>query len=110
MTSLASLWNTLRAFYDARHEPENMRPLAEWYWRVLLTASLLAICGILIYGTLGFVGVLRKLSAGELRRRETPPEVLSKKMLTDFLVAVDARQDAFESAKRSVTSVGDPSR
>lgn len=110
MTSFTDMWNTLRAFYEARHEPENMRPLAEWYWRALLVVSLAALCAILAYGTWEFVGALRKVSRGDSLRRDPPPEILSKKELADVLSAYDARQQEFESLKRSATSIGDPSR
>ncbi|TSC63178.1 MAG: Cu2+-exporting ATPase, partial [Parcubacteria group bacterium Athens0416_74] len=45
MNSLTHIWNSLSAFYEARHEPENMRPLAELYWRVLLVSALVALVG-----------------------------------------------------------------
>jgi hypothetical protein len=110
MKPISDVWNTMRAFYEARHEPESMRPLAEWYWRTLLMTSLVLLCAILVYGTMSFFTVLRTLSEGDTLRRDPPPEILNKKQLSDFLSAYAQREQAFESAKQSATSIGDPSR
>lgn len=110
MSFLANIWNSLRNFYEARHEPENMRPLAEWYWRTLLTFAFSAIFLIIGYGAWGFFGVLNKLSEGDSLKRSDPPEVLSRAELAKILSAYSERQAAFDAAKQSRTTVADPSR
>lgn len=110
MTFFTDIWRTLRTFYEARHEPENMRPLAEWYWRTLLVLALFSLGLILVYGTWEFFTVMRKLHAGSELKRSEQPVLLTRKDLTELLAAYEAREAAFEAAKRGRPSVADPSR
>ncbi len=110
MNSLTHIWNSLRTFYEARHEPENMRPLAEVYWRVLLVSALVALAGILAFGVWEFIGVTQKLNAGAGLKSSEQSDVLSRKELTEVLDLYQARQAEFDAAKRSRATVPDPSR
>lgn len=110
MTSFSDITGSLRQFYEARHEPESMKPLAEWYWRSLLMVSTMALVLILAYGAWVFVEVLQRLSEGDSQRRASTRDILSKKDLADTLAAFRARQEEFDTLKRAATSVPDPSR
>jgi len=110
MTSINTTWTKLRAFYEARHEPESMRPLAEWYWRGLLSFSLFAIALILMYGIWEFVAVIRNLGAGDSLTRSAPAEILNRKDLDEALGAFQTRRSEYESAKSSPISAPDPSK
>jgi hypothetical protein len=110
MNSLTHIWNSLSAFYEARHEPENMRPLAELYWRVLLVSALGALVGILSFGVWEFIGVTQKLNAGADLKSSEQADILSRKDLSEMLGLYRARQAEFDAAKASRATVPDPSR
>lgn len=110
MSIFSNIWSAMRSFYESRHEPEYMRPLAEWYWRVLLTTALFALIIIVLQGVWGFYGVMRKLSAGDTVRPTRHVDPLSRKDLSAMLQRMSEREAAYESAKRGRPSVSDPSR
>lgn len=110
MRFFTDIWDTLRSFYESRQEPEYMRPLAEWYWRTLLSVALVALFSILAFGVWKFYNVTRILSAGADSRPSRQPEVLSKKDIADILTAFSERQARFEAAKDARTVIPDPSR
>lgn len=87
-----------------------MRPLTEWYWRTLLMCALIAIVGIVMYGTGEFFGVLSNLNSAGGASRSTPPNILNRKQLTDTLAAHEARLNAFVEAKNNRQVYTDPSR
>ncbi len=110
MNMITNIWNSLRAFYEARHEPEYMRPLAEWYWRVLLTIVFFALIAIVIYGVWEFYAVMRKLSAGAGSRPARQVELLNREELRSILERMNEREVTYEASKRGRPSVSDPSR
>lgn len=110
MNSLTHIWNSLRTFYEARHEPENMRPLAEVYWRTLLVSALVALVGILSFGVWEFIDVTHTLSAGADLKSSEQSDILSRKDLTEMLDLYQARQAEFDAARGSRAGVPDPSR
>lgn len=110
MNSLTHIWNSLSAFYEARHEPENMRPLAELYWRVLLVSALVALVGVLSFGVWEFIGVTQKLNAGAGLKSSEQADILSRKDLAEMLGLYRTRQLEFETAKGNKTTIPDPSR
>lgn len=110
MNSITSVFASLRAVYEARYEPENIRPLVEWYWRVLLTGSLLGIIGVLAYGATEFFGVLGNLNDAQSVSRGTPPLILNRAQLADTLTKHKTRLDALEAAKGQQQQFADPSK
>lgn len=110
MKSLTNIWNRLLEFYAARHEPENMRPLAEWYWRTLLTVTLFGLIGILVFGVWDFYAIMRRLSAGQNLKPSEQPALLSRAELQELLTAFEKRSASFEAAKSGSAGVSDPSR
>jgi hypothetical protein len=110
MNPFNAILRTARDFYEARHEPEHLRPLIEWYWGTLLTVSVAALAGIVLWGMWTFFAVVRNLNAGEGLARAEAPEVLNKKTLTDFLAAFEERKSRFDALKKSATAPADPSR
>ncbi len=110
MNNFTDMWNTLRSIYESRHEPENMRPLAEWYWRTLLSFALFAIVLVLAFGVWEFYTVTKKLNAGDSLRPAEQPEVLTKKDLAGMLDAYGEREARFDTAKNTRPTVADPSR
>lgn len=110
MSFFTDIWNTLRTFYEGRHEPENMRPLAEWYWRTLLSVAFIALWVVIAYGVWEFYDVLRKLSAGQNLRPSEQPQLLSKEQLSEILAAYEAREGRFISEQGTPPQIADPSR
>lgn len=110
MNFLTDIWRTLRTFYEGRHEPENMRPLAEWYWRTLLLVAFVSLWVVIAYGVWQFYGVLQKLNAGQNVRESRQPELLSREQLVQILDAYGARQARFVDEQETRPSLTDPSR
>lgn len=109
MSTITRIWAELRARYAARHEPENIRPLAELYWRGLLALALATIAGILMWGLWTFVDVVSTVSSAPASSG-TPPAVLDRKTLEATLEAYTARESAFNELKASPKSYSDPSK
>jgi hypothetical protein len=107
MTYFTNIFRQLRSLFDARHEPESLRPLAEIYWRALLSVAALCVVGILAYGVSEFVSVLDQLSSGGAAM-SNPPTVLDRNQLESTLRAFDARTTI--SNPLPSAGVVDPSR
>lgn len=109
MSSLTDIWTEFRERYVARHEPENIRPLAEMYWRGLLGLMLALVVGALLWGVWEFVGVLENLNATPMNS-STPPVALDRKLLEATLAAYEHRQAAFDALKSAPQTYVDPSK
>lgn len=110
MSAFTDIWNRLLAFYAGRHEPENMRPLAEWFWRTLLMLCAIAVVAILAHALWSFFGIMQKLSASQAVPASRQPELLSKAELQEFLASYAQRASEFEAAQTRRPTVVDPSR
>jgi hypothetical protein len=110
MNFFTDIWDSLRTFYASRYEPEYMRPLAEWFWRVLLTVALFSLIAILFYGVIQFYGVMRKLSVGEGAKPSRQVDLLSREELANTLELLAEREVSYEAAKRGRSGISDPSR
>lgn len=110
MSSLTSLWERIRGFYEGRNEPENVRPLAQWFWSAILSFSVIATGAIVAFGTWEFIEVLQKLTAGDSLNRTSPPEVINRRDLQGFLDSYEDRKNDFVNAKSNASGVSDPSR
>lgn len=103
-----SIFSDLKAFYAARHEPENMRLLAEVYWRLLLSIGLLLVVAVLMYGTWEFIGVISNLSADDPAKTPSSAAVLDRNKLQNTLSAAHARQQSANTSQN--TTISDPSK
>ena len=101
------MFKDLQAFYAARNEPENMRPLAEVYWRALLTLGLLMVVGVLMYGTWEFFGVIANLSSADATTAPSSA-TLDRNQLQNMLDSLNARQKGFDALPGVTAS--DPSK
>ena len=102
--------NRLLAYYRARHEPENLRPLADMYWRALLALALLSVAGVIMFGLWEFVAVVESLTAAQSGTGTTPPVVLNRQQLETVLGAYDARQAQYRATEATRMTVNDPSK
>lgn len=101
-----SLFKDLRDLYSARHEPENMRPLAEVYWRLLLMIGLVMVALVIAYGIWEFVGVMNNLSSTDPSKPASA--TLNRSQLQNVLTSNRERQQRF--ATPQVTGITDPSK
>ena len=98
--------------YMHRHRPECARVLADFYWRVLLSASL----GILIiavgYGTSKLSSVIGESESALSQSAGTvqPAATLNKTQLQSTLSAFSEREEMFNSLKTGAQRISDPSR
>ena len=98
-----------KEMYAYRHEPENLRPLVELFWRIVLVLLALGVAIVLIFAASVFLGVLSTLgdtAAGPTRQ----PAVLDRAELQDTLRLIEERGLEFEAKKTAPTPVVDPSR
>lgn len=95
--------------YASRLEPENMRVIAEAFWRFMLLLAFVGLFGVVAFGAWEFSRVMDALgSAAESGK--APRAVLDRTRLEETLRTLDARRDAFEAAKAQRPAVADPSR
>jgi hypothetical protein len=104
------MMNCARDIYAARHEPEGLRRLADFYWRgVLSLAFLIAACAIL-YGVWNILNVLNDLSAAP-DTSASPPPPLDRTQLDATLNGFEARQAQFNALETTPgPTIPDPSK
>ena len=102
-----SIFKDFQSLYAARHEPENMRPLAEVYWRALLMIGLIMVIGVLAYGTSEFIGVMSNLSA-ENPSNAPASTALNRPQLQSILSVAHNRQMRFDTPQTATPT--DPSK
>jgi len=99
----------IRDLYDARHEPENTRVLADLFWRVILVTTAFCIVAIIAFGSWQFITVLERLASAQ-RPEGTPPAALDRSELQAALTAFAQRETAYAELIARPVSVSDPSR
>jgi len=110
MNILSNIFNRFRALYRARYEPENLRPLADMYWRSMLALMLVSIVGVIMFGLWEFVAVVDSLASAQGNANSTPPVALNRPELEATLHAYDARQEQFRASLSAPVTAKDPSR
>jgi hypothetical protein len=108
MNNFSHIWAQVRALYTARNEPENIRPLAEIYWRALLAFALIALVGICVWASSEFIGVVSRLNVSEESPMPHPP--LDRTALRALLSSMQERQTHFDALKTTAPSFSDPSK
>jgi hypothetical protein len=110
MNIFSDTWARLLALYRARYEPENLRPLADMYWRTMLSLMLISVAGVVAFGVWEFVAVVENLASGQNNDNSTPPVVLNRSQLETTLSIYGARQAQFQAAQSALVTVADPSK
>jgi hypothetical protein len=98
----------LRELYTARHDPENARVLAEFYWHLILVAAFATVTLIIAGGIWQFVRVIDVLHMQPTTT--VRPNVLDRAKLRATLSAWEARTQEFQALKGTPPNVADPSR
>jgi hypothetical protein len=104
-----SSFTRVKEMYAARHEPENLRPLAESFWRMLLMIALLLMVGAAVFGVWKFIAVVHVIGAAN-GAPSSSRAALDRNRLDRFLSDLNARRASFEAAANAGISTPDPSR
>jgi len=98
--------------YANRHEPEQVRALADYYWRILLSVAAIVVLFSVGYGVFVFLSVLQDEggTGTDIGVAVQMPSMISRAQLQDTLDEFEARQQLFESLKTNVLDVAEPSR
>ncbi len=102
--------DSFKELYEARHEPENLRPIAEAYWRAILLAAFIATGFIIFFGIWQFSSIISIMSSASETATAQQKPAISKEQLDSTLVQFDERKANFEMGKKIVPAVTDPSR
>lgn len=99
----------IRDIYANRHEPEQIRKLADIYWYTLLSFAVLVVLLATIYGMLELTSLLRSAGASlESVFSSQPHPALNRSQLQNTLDEFQARRQLFESFKTHTSKVTDP--
>ena len=101
---------SFKALYEARHEPENLRPIAEVYWRVVLLSSFVAAIGIILFGVWEFSAVMTTISSTTSGSSSQQAPVLDRAQLESTLVHFSERRANFDLGSATAPVVADPTK
>ncbi len=105
--------DSVRLFRDAyatRSDPERLRQLSNAYWRTLLSAMLIGIVGVMLYGSYIFFAVVEELDEPLRAKNATPADTLDKAQLKELLNKFLQRQAAYDAVRPAPPDIADPSR
>lgn len=104
-------WKAVAGAYAERFEPEGVRLLLSWYWRMLLVASLLAVVAAVGFGVWSVAHVMRLVSPVP-ETIKLPAPAFDRAALDELVGAFAHRQDMFTRliSEGATTTVADPSR
>lgn len=100
-------YNTLKRYYEYRHEPEAMHVLADLYWRASLSIAALISACFVAYG-LWQLAVVVGTNAYQGGQSNTTNVPLSRQELQSALSGLAARKSATETISAMTLSVPDP--
>lgn len=98
-----------RDMLAAQNEPENLRILAEIFWRLLLFCMLLGVIAVIGYGSWEFFGVLGNLNSIDGTSVQ-PHAALDRVQLEGTVSGFQSRAQALQSSQADITSIPDPSK
>ncbi len=102
--------DSFKELYEARHEPENLRPIAELYWRVVLLGALVAAGFLIVFGVWEFSSVMSVMSAATTNGTAQQTLPIDRVQLEQALSTFSERKANFELGKNTVPAVTDPSK
>ncbi len=102
--------DSFKELYEARHEPENLRPIAEVYWRVVLLSAIVAAIGIILFGAWEFSAVMKTISTSSTGNGAQTTPTIDRTLLESTLSQFWDRQANFELGKAAAPVVSDPSK
>ncbi len=101
---------SFKELYEARHEPENLRPLAELYWRVVLLVAVIASGLAICFGVWEFSSVTTTMSSASEQGTSQQTAAIDKAKLEEVLVKFGERSANFEMGKTITPEVTDPAK
>lgn len=103
------IWKYLRDTWQYRHEPENLRLIADMYWRILLALAVLVLLSLIGYAGLKFYEVFGKTEENPLLT-SGGGIFLNPKDLESVLEGFAKKKKDFEFFKRNTPILADPSK
>jgi hypothetical protein len=101
---------TFKDLYEARHEPENLRPIAELYWQTLLLSSIVGAICVIVFGIWEFSSVISIVSRDTTGGGAQEVSPIDRTQLDRTLTQFAERAANYELAKPVVPAVTDPSK
>ncbi len=102
--------DSFKELYEARHEPENLRPIAEVYWRTILVAAIAAAGLIIFFGIWQFSTVISTMSSASQTATAQQKPAIARDELEAALLKFEERKANYELGKSVVPAVSDPSK
>ncbi len=105
-------WTRIRTAYAYRHEPEYLRLVATYFWRMLLCIGVIIIAGAVWYGAFQLFSVLEDVGnrSAKAYSSGTETSILDRAKLQATLDIFAERRAQYESLKANPSTVADPSR
>ena len=94
--------------YSGRHEPENIRPIAEMYWTFLIVSSLVASLLILCIGVWQYARV-NTILEGDSTTVNVQSQGIDRGELGKVLDVLQTRQSSLDSGNFDKSKFKDPS-
>ncbi len=102
--------DSFKELYEARHEPENLRPIAEVYWRVVLLTAIVAAIGIILFGIWEFSAVMKTISTSTSGGGSQAAPAIDRAQLEGTLTQFYERRENYELGRATPPAVSDPSK
>ena len=102
--------DSFKELYEARHEPENLRPIAEAYWRTILVLFVVATGLVIFFGVWQFSSVISTMSSASDTATAQQKPAINKEELEALLAKFDERRANYDLAKTVFPVVVDPSK
>lgn len=109
MSMKLPLFDTVKHAYEYRHEPEELRVLADIYWKSLLIFSAVVIVLLLGYGVWQLTSVISSLSSVSGSSSGSTSLPLDKKDLQSALGGLAGRRTAAQELEGAPVGAPDPS-
>lgn len=110
MIFLIHLWSSARMIWHYRHEPENLRKIADVYWGMLLVLAALTFIGLAAYSGIKFYEVFDENDEAPLLSSGGGGIMLNRADLQSTLEVFDTRKSQYEYFKKNLPAISDPSR
>ncbi len=102
--------DTFKELYESRHEPENLRPIAELYWRAMLVFAVVTAGLIIFFGIWQFSSVISTMSSASDTASAQQKPAIVREDLESALIRFEERRATFELGRTVVPAVADPSK
>ena len=101
---------TYKTIYESRHEPENLRPIAELYWRMMLLSAVVVVALSIGFGIWEFSAVMTTISSASSVSSAPQKPPVDKAALEDAVTQFSQRTADYQYAQGILPTVTDPSK